>query len=80
MIAQVIHGSWPICEIPQCLPTGHSTCRAYGNSTAEHIFSELWNDTDIDVLHTLRVRPISTQFWQLPLCNVSQLWQPDELH
>jgi hypothetical protein len=23
---------------------------------------------------------IRNQFWQFPLCNVYQLWQPDELH
>ena len=31
-------------------------------------------------MHTLRVHPIRNQLWQFPLCNVYQLWQPDELH
>jgi len=59
---------------------GHSTCRAIENSRDQHVYSELLEETDINVLHTLGVHPIHNQFWQFPLCNVHQLWQPDELH
>jgi len=41
---------------------------------------ELLDETNINVLHTHCVQPISNQFWQYPLCNVYRLWQPDELH
>jgi len=80
MIAQVTDGWCPICDIPQCLLTGHSTCQALANSRAQHVYSELLDETNNDVLHILHVQPICNQFWQLPLFYVSQLWQPDELH
>jgi hypothetical protein len=38
------------------------------------------DDTNIDVLYTLHVYPIGNQFWQFPLYDVYQLWQPDEFH
>jgi len=38
------------------------------------------DDTNIDVLHTLRIHPICNPFLQFPLCNVHQLWQSDKLH
>jgi len=59
---------------------GHSTCRGLNNSQDQHVYSELLDETNIDVLHTLHVHPIHNQFWQFPLCNVYRLWQPDELH
>jgi len=79
-IAQVSFSSWPRCEIPNGAPMGHSTCWALDNSRDQHVHSELPAETHIDVLHTLGVHPIHNQFWQFPLCNVYQLWQPDELH
>jgi len=80
MIAQVTYGSWPMCQLPKGASKGYSTCRALDNWRDRHIYSELQNGTDIDVLHTLYVHPIRNQFWQFPVCNVCQLWQPDELH
>jgi hypothetical protein len=80
LIAQVTYGSWPMCEIPKGPPMGHSTCRALDNSRDQHAYSELLDEPDIDVLHSLQVHPIHNQFWQFPLCNVYRLWQPDELH
>jgi len=80
IIAQVLYGSCPMCEIPEGTPMGHSTCRALDNSWEQHVHSELLDETSIDVLHTLHVHPIHNQFWQFPLCNVYRLWQPDELH
>jgi len=80
MIVQLTYGSCPMCEIPKDAPMGHSNCQTLDNSRDQHIFSELLDDTNIDVLHTLRVHPIRNQFWQLPLCNVYQLWQHHELY
>ena len=80
MVAQVSYGSCPMCEIPQGALMGHSTCRALDNSRDQNIYPELLDKPNIDVLHTLHVHPIRNQFWQFPLCNAYQLWQPDELH
>jgi len=59
---------------------GYSTCRALDNSRDQHVDSEILDETNIDVLHTLRVHPIHIQLWQFPLGNVYHHWQPDELH
>jgi len=80
MIAQVSFGTCPMCEIPKGAPIRHSTCRALDTSRVQHVYSELLDKTNIDVLHTLHVHPIRNQLWQFPLCNVYPLWQPDELH
>jgi len=80
IVAQVSYGSCPICEIHKGVPMGHSSFRPLDNSRDQHIYSELLQDTNIDALHTLGVHPIRNQFWQYPLCNVYQFWQPDELH
>jgi len=80
MIAQVSYGSCPMCEIARGAPVGHSTCRALDNPRDQHVYSELLEETNIDVLHTLHVHPIRNQFWQFPLCNVYRLWQPDEFY
>jgi len=69
-----------MCEIPKCMPMGHSIFRPIDNSKDQHIHSELLEDNNIDDLHTLGVSPIHNQFWQYPLCNVYHLWQPDEFH
>jgi len=69
-----------MCEIPNGAPMGHSTFQPLDNLRDQHVYSELLDETIIDVLHTLGVHPIRNQFWQYPLCNVYCLWQPDELH
>jgi len=69
-----------MCGIPKGAPMGHSTCRALDNPRDQCVYSQLLDETNIDVLHTLHVHPIRNQFWQFPLCNVYRLWQPDELH
>jgi len=69
-----------MCEIPKGAPMGHSAFRPLDNSRDQHVYSELLEDNHIDALDTLGVHPIHNQFWQYPLCNVYQLWQPDELH
>jgi hypothetical protein len=69
-----------MCEIPKGAPMGHSTCRALDNWRDQHVHSNLLDEPNIDVLHTLHVHPIRNQFWQFPLCNVYQLWLPEELH
>jgi len=80
MIAQVSYGTCLMCEISQGALMGHSTGQALDNSRDQHVYSELLDETNIDVLHILHVHPIHNQFWQFALCNVSRLWQPDELH
>ena len=59
---------------------GHSTFRPVDISRDQHVYSELLDETNIDVLRTLGVHPIRNQFGQYHLCNVHRLWQPDELH
>ena len=59
---------------------GHSTMRPLDNARDPDESSELLDEPNIDVLHSLGVHPICTLFWQYPLCNVYRLWQPDELH
>jgi len=80
MIAQVPCGSCPMCKIPKDAPMGHSTFWPLNNARDQHIYWELLEDNSIDALHTVCVHPIRNQFWQCPLCNVYQVWQPDELH
>jgi len=80
MLAQGSYGSCPISEIPKAAPMGHSTFPQLDYSRDQHIYSELLGDNNIDVQHTLGVRPIHNQFWQYPFCNVNRLWQPDKLH
>jgi len=80
MVAQVSDGSCPMCEIPKGVPLGHSTFRPLDNPPDQHVYLDLLDKTNIDVLHTLWVHPIRNQFWQYPLCNVYRLWQPDEMH
>ena len=80
MITQVSYGSCPMGEIPESAPTGHSTFRALDYSRDQHVYSVLLDETTIDVLHTLRGHAICNQFWQFPLCNVYELWQPDKFH
>jgi hypothetical protein len=69
-----------MCEIPNRVLIGYSSFRPLDNSKYQHIYSELLEENHIDALHTLGVHPICNQFWQYSLCNVYQLWQPDELH
>jgi len=79
-IAQVTYGWCPMCEIPNRMPMGQSTSWALDNSSNQDVYSELLDETNIDVLHTLRIHPIHKQFWQWPLYNVCHLSQPNELH
>jgi len=80
MVVQVSYGSCPMCEIPKGAPMWHSTFQPLDNSRDQHIYSELLEDNNIDVLHTVGVHPICNQFWKYPFCNAYRLWQPDELH
>jgi len=59
---------------------GHSTFRPLDNPQDRHVYLELLDETNINVLHTLGVYPMRNQFSQYPLCNIYRLWQPDELH
>jgi len=80
MIAQVTYGSCRMCENPKGAPMGHSTFGLLDNPNDQDGYSDLLDETNIDGLHTLGVRPICNLFWQYSLCNTYQLWQPDELH
>jgi len=80
MVAQVSHGSSPMCEILKGAPMGHWTFWPLDNSWDQHIYPKLLEDNNIDALYTVGVHPIHNQFWQYPPCNVYWLWQPDELH
>jgi len=80
VIAQVSYGACPMFEIPKGALMGHSTIRPLDNPGDQDVYSELLDETNIDVLHTPGVHPICNLFWQYPLCNVYHLWQPDELH
>jgi coproporphyrinogen III oxidase-like Fe-S oxidoreductase len=59
---------------------GHSTFHSPNNSRDQHVYSELLDKTNLDVLHSLYVHPICNQFCQFPFCNVYQVWRPDELN
>jgi hypothetical protein len=80
MVAQVSYGSCLMCEIPIGAPMGDSTFQPLDNPQDQHVYCNLLDETNIDVLHTLGVHPIRNEFWQRPLCNAYRLWQPDELH
>jgi len=80
MIAQVSYGSCPMCEISKGAPMGHTTIGPLDTPRHQDVYSELLDETNIDILHNLGVHPIRNQFWQYPLCNVYRLWQPDEMH
>ena len=59
---------------------GEFQFRPLDNSRHQHAFSELLDEHNINVPHTLGVHPIRHQFWQYALCNVYWLWQPHVLH
>jgi hypothetical protein len=80
LVAQVPYGLYPLCEMPNGAPVRNSSLRPLKNSRDQYLYSELLEDIIIHALHTLGVHPIHNQFWQFPLCNVYQLWPPDELH
>jgi hypothetical protein len=69
-----------MCDIPKSAPVRHSTCRALDKSRDQHGYPEILNEPNIDVLLTIHVHAICNLSWHFPLCNVYQLWQPDELH
>ena len=59
---------------------GHSSFRPRDTTRDQHIYLELLEYNNLDALHTLGLHTICNQFWQYPPCNVSRLWQPDELY
>jgi len=79
MVAEVSYGSCPMCKITNGVPMGHSTFRPLDNWRNQHVYLDLLDETNINVLHTLCVHPICNQLWQYPLYNDYRLWQPDEL-
>jgi len=50
------------------------------NPSEQHVYLELLDETNIDVLHPLGVYPIRNMFWQYSLSSVCCYWQPAEFH
>jgi len=69
-----------MCEIPKGVMMGHSSSGLLDNPRAHDVDSELLDEPNLDVLHSLRVYPIRNQFGQYPPCNVYRLWHPDQSH
>jgi len=69
-----------MCEISLGALMVHSTFQLLHNSKDQHVDSELLGEPNLDNLHYFVVNPMWTPFWQYPLCNVSRLWQPDEIN
>jgi len=76
LVAPVIYGSCPMCDIPNSVPMGHSTFQPHNDPRNQHIYLELVENNNVDTL----VHPFRNHFWQYSPCNVYRLWQPDELH
>jgi len=70
MVVQVLYGSCPMCEVTKGAPMGHSTFQPLDNLQDQHVYLELCDETNINVLHIFGAHPIWNQFWQYPLCNV----------
>ena len=66
MFSQGPDGSGPMCEIPKGVPMGHSTLGPLNNPRDQDAYSDLVEETSIDVLYTLGVYPIRNQFWRYP--------------
>jgi hypothetical protein len=80
IVVQISYGSCLMCEIPKDAPMGHSPFLPIDNPQDQHVYMQLLDETNIDVLYTLGVHLIGSQFWQYPFGNVYRLWQPDESH
>jgi len=55
MIDQVSFGSCPMCEIHKGAPMGHSTLCPLDYKRNQHVYLELQDETNIDVLHSVGV-------------------------
>jgi hypothetical protein len=53
-----------MCEIPKGAPMGHSTFPPLDNSRDQHSDLEQLDDTNIDALHSLGVRPVRNHMSQ----------------
>ncbi|KAG0641639.1 hypothetical protein HOY80DRAFT_1038808 [Tuber brumale] len=84
ILARIINGLCPICEIPRT-EMGHepsSRVRGFRNSNPKSYQQALEQGTpeDIKYLTSVGLQAEENPFWRYPLCNVYTLWQPDALH
>jgi len=73
---------WPMPDVwnSKTCAKWHSPHWPLDKWKAQHIYSEILDETGIDDLHTVSVHWIRDQFRNYPLSNVHPLWQPDNLH
>jgi len=74
IVVQVSYGSCPMSDIPKAVRMRHSTSWPPDNPRDQHVYLELLDETNIEVLNTVGVNPTCNQFWRYPLCNVYRLW------
>jgi len=58
MVSAVSYGSCPMGEIPKGAPMRHSTLPPLNDPRDQDVYSELLDETSIDILHTFGVHPI----------------------
>jgi len=84
ILARIIKGLCPICEIPRT-EMGHEPSSRVGgvrdcDPKSYQQALERGNSEDAEYLVSIGQRVEKNPFWRLPLCNVYRLWQPDALH
>ena len=78
-LTQIIGSACPVCEVPKGPAMGHDTqTRKYKPRYRAQYLERL--DDCTDELKAANLRPIANPFWDYPLYDVYQLWQPDTLH
>jgi len=61
-VSPVSYGAGLMCKILNVAPIGPSTFRQLDNSQEWHVYLELPDETNIEVLHTVGIHPIRSQF------------------
>jgi len=80
IIAQGSQISCVIWTIHNCVPISHPPFPRLNHARCWLICLDLFEETDIDALHTLGVHPIYNQFYQYCLSYTYWLWQSDKFH
>ena len=84
ILARIINGLCPVCEIPQTEmgPEPSSRVREFRSrdQMSYQRALERGNPEDAEYLVSIGLRGEENPFWRFPLCNVYNLWQPDALH
>ena len=78
-LAQIIGGACPVCEIPKGPAMGHDQQARKFKLRSAVEYQERLEDYAGE-LKQVHLQPIPNLFWDYPLCDVYQLWQPDTLH